>query len=296
MKKFLIVVLLCMICMVLGFSIYLNSRLISDVKLDKFEPFSPNNLLLQEEPIFKISTHIPTIEAASAFYPFAGNLVQKVYDEASYSNEHLKLVSTSEAYQHMVSGNVDIIISTMPSDEQKKMIQDAPVSLEMIPLFKEPLVVYVNQKNNVNKLSISQIQDMYQNELSWKSCGGSDEIVQTYQLEKNNGSQTCFETIVKDTLLSSTHHEIVTMPQIIDKVGEDENGIGYAFDSYFSKMHINRKVKKIAVEGKLPQEEEYPLLFEVFFIYRTDNPNENIPKLVSYLQSEEGREFLKRAK
>lgn len=39
-------------------------------------------------------------------------------------------------------------------------------------------------------------------------------------------------------------------------------------------------------------EKDYPLLFEVYLIYRKDNTNENIPKIVNWLETEEGKEFI----
>lgn len=35
----------------------------------------------------------------------------------------------------------------------------------------------------------------------------------------------------------------------------------------------------------------YPLLFEVYFIYRIDNHNENIFKILDCLETEKGKEF-----
>ena len=172
------------------------------------------------------------IEAASAFYPFTSNLMQNIYGQ----EDMVKLVSTSQAYSDIIGGKTDIIILTAPSVEQKQMIQNSNVSLEYKVLYYEPLVIYLNIGNSIDNLSIEQIQDIYySNNTNWN----------TYQLEKNNGSQTCFESIVKNNELGKNHYEIKTMPQIIDRVAEDKKGIGYAFNSYYSKMHPNNKTKII---------------------------------------------------
>lgn len=216
-----------------------------------------------------INTHNKIkIEAASAFYPFTCNLMKKTYG----NDNMVKMVSTSQAYNDIINKKANIIISTAPSEEQKNMIQKSNISLKYITLYNEPLAIFVNKNNNIDNLSIEQIQNIYyENNSNWN----------TYQLEKNNGSQTCFESIVKNNHLGNNHYEINTMPKIIDEVALDNNGIGYAFYSYYSKMHINNNTKIINVNGKKISDTDYPLLFEVYLIYRTDdNKNEENINLI----------------
>lgn len=281
MKKSLIWLLVIFIATFLLFYVY---TIFNNQDISMFEPFSKNNVLFKQEQSIKIKNDLPKIEAASAFYPFAANLVQNIYSKDSYSKGLLQMVSTSQAFTDIISGKTDIIIATEPSDEQKETIKESNVNLEFKTIYLEPLVILLNNDNNIDNLSIEQIQQIYYgNNLNWN----------TYQLEKNNGSQTCFESIVKNNELDKNHYEINTMPKIIDKIAVDKNGIGYAFYSYYSKMHINNKAKIINVNNKEIKDADYPLLFEVYLIYRTDNNNENISKMVNWLETEEGQEFIK---
>ena len=222
------------------------------------------------------------IEAASAFYPFSVELVQEVYSEDEFSEGLLKMVSTSQAYEDIITGKTDIIIASEPSDEQKKMIKKSGVNLEFKSLYLEPLAILINNENNIDNLSIDQIQQIYYEDNStWN----------TYQLERNNGSQTCFESIVKNNKLGNNHYEIKTMPKIVDEIALDKKGIGYAFYSYYSEMHTNNSAKIINVNGNSIYDKDYPLLFEVFLIYRKDNNNENILKIVNWIEKTEGQEL-----
>lgn len=262
-----------------------NSMVMSEIK--KYEPFSPNNVLLNEKQSFQIKEKLPKIEAASAFYPFAANLVQNIYDENKYSKEFFQMVSTNQAFEDITSGKADIIIATKPSEEQIKMIEKSNANLKFEILYLEPLAILVNGKNSIDNLTIEQIQKIYnENDYTWN----------TYQLEKNNGSQTCFEKIVKDNELGNNHYEINTMPKIIDKIAKDKKGIGYSFYSYCPKMHIKDNVKIINVEEKNIKDEDYPLLYEVYLIYKIDSKNENIPKIANWLKSQEGKEFINKIK
>ena len=224
--------------------------------------------------LFKRSQTIK-IDAASAFYPFTTNLMENYKDKTK-----IKLVSTSEAFNNLIKGKTDIIIATKPSDDQKELIENSNISLEYIKLYLEPLVIYVNKDNSINNLTIEDIKSIYYSDKdNWNS----------YQLQKNNGSQTCFESIVKNNKINNRHIEIKTMPEIIDRVGEDKNGIGYAFNSYYSKMHINKNTKIINVDDKNISDKDYPLLFEVYLIFRADTKNNKVINLINWLNTPKGK-------
>lgn len=213
------------------------------------------------------------VEAASAFFPLSQEILSS--QDLKYN---VKMKSTNEVYEDIIKGKTDIIIATKPSEEQKEMIKKSNVDLEFKTIYLEPLVILLNKKNSIDDLSIEQIQEIYYNSNSdWN----------TYQLEKNNGSQTCFESIVNDNKLEKNHYEIKTMPTIIDKIAVDEKGIGYSFYSYYSKMHISNDTKIISVNNKKINEKDYPLLFEVYLIYRVDNTNENVSKIINWLETGE---------
>lgn len=118
-KKILIILLaLIIILLICEFYLYLEmtykKNMVIETNLEKFEPFSKNNILKKYEVDIKLQKELPRIKAASAFYPFAANFVQNLYNEDSYSKEVLQLVSTSQAFKDIISGKADIIIATEP--------------------------------------------------------------------------------------------------------------------------------------------------------------------------------------
>lgn len=71
---------------------------------------------------------------------------------------------------------------------------------------------------------------------------------------------------------------------------------GYAFNAYYQKLHKREKAKIINVENKSYLDSDYPLLFNVYLIYRKDNINENIEKMIEWLKTEEGKQFINEIK
>lgn len=257
----------------------LNFKKLSGFKLS----FINNSISFTIGVIILFNTNVNfNIEVASAFYPMSQEMLS--LQDFKYN---VKMKSTNEVYEDIINGNADIVIATKPSDEQEEMIKKSNIELEFKTIYKEPLIILINKDIGIDNLSIEQIQDIYYgNNSNWN----------TYQLEKNNGSQTCFESIVKNNIIYKNHYEIHTMPEIIDRVAEDKYGIGYAFNSYYSRISPNNNTKDIRVNEKSIEDSDYPLLFEVYLIYRTDNNNENICKIVNWLETEECQEFVKNIK
>jgi|GEM_PF-830772 putative periplasmic phosphate-binding protein len=259
----------------------LNFKKISGYKLS----FINNSISFTIGLIIAILLNIKVnfnIEAASAFYPISQEMLSS--QDFKYN---IKMKSTNEVYEDIINGSADVIIATKPSDEQDRMIKKSNIELEFKTIYKEPLVILLNKDNSIDNLNIEQIQDIYY---------GNSSNMNTYQLEKNNGSQTCFESIVKNNIINRNHYEIHSMPEIIDRVAKDKNGIGYAFNSYYSIMHPNNKTKAIRVNEKSVEDSDYPLLFEVYMVYRKNSTNENIPKIINWLEKEKYQEFVKNIK
>lgn len=257
------------------------------IHLNDFQPFLTQTL--QDSYNHIIKENLPTIDASVAFYPLASKIVETIYSSESYTNE-LNWVSTADAYKNIISGKVDAVIVSEPSKDQIELIKNSNRNLKLVPFTKEALVFYVNTKNDINTLTVEEIQKIYLGEYS--------EDITTYQLEKNNGSQTCFENIVENNTIDENHIEIKDMVTIIEKVVYDKNGIAYAFNSFYTKVCNSSKLKLISINGVEPTKEnilteKYPLLYDVYFIYDEENLNPNLNIIEDWILSEKGQEFIK---
>ena len=270
----------------------INNNQDNFIDLKKFEPFNKDSIIEKYETEFKIKDNYPRIDAASAFYILGSYLVEATCDE-SYYNDNLKLVSTKEAYEDLINEKVELVIATAPSDSQKELIEKSGTKLEFVKIADEKLVFYINKNNSVLSLNTDDIKHIYTENEKWNKYNSYDKDIVTYQLKKGNGSQTCFESLVKDNKIDENHKEIEYMEEIIDSVGNDECGIGYAFNSFFSHMYINEKAKKISINGIDTYSKEYPLKYDVYLIYNKNNvKNKNIAKIVKWLETDDGKDFV----
>lgn len=295
LKKKIIIIFLITILIItfvyLMYSAYKYSS-ISYINLNKYEPFNKNNEIIKIDTNFKLEDNFPKMEVASSFYPLASSIIQNICDESMYDKNKYSLVSTDDAFADILEKKADCIIVSAPSDEQKEKIRNSKVNLNFIKISQEELVFYVNNKNEINNLNIEDIKKIYEEKSNWKDYGGKNKTITTYQLEKNNGSQTAFESIVKNNTIDENHKEVIYMEDIINDVGIDKSGIGYSFKSFYTKMMENKNTKLININEKSVEDDDYPLKYDVYFIYRENCENENVKKMAEWLISEEGKEVI----
>ena len=87
------------------------------------------------------------------------------------------------------------------------------------------------------------------------------------------------------------------LKNIIDLTASDSGGIGYAFNLFCSKLYNRKSIKKIAINDVYPSKEnivsgKYPLMYNVYYIYRESNTNPNVINILNWLLSLEGQELV----
>ena len=73
--------------------------------------------------------------------------------------------------------------------------------------------------------------------------------------------------------------------------------IGFSFRYYMDGIVGNDSVKMLSLNGISPTKENiknrsYPVVTEFYAIYRADNTNENVPRLIEWILSEEGQSLI----
>jgi len=267
------------------------------VGVDDFLPFKNNSsIITSTDSTLQLNENLPIIHATTTFYPLLSAIVQSTYNQDEYNNE-LQLVSTQQAINDIKDGSANIIVATMPSNEQLDSLENC--NLEFVKIGKEPLILYVNKDNPINNLTIDDITNIYNGNINnWSKLGGKNQKITTYQLEDGNSSQTCFNNIFHNNITDKFHKKATDMCDIIIQAANNKNSIGYAFNSFYSLMCNSENLKLLNVQDIAPTQQNfenntYPLLFDVYFIYNKDVQNENINKLLDWILSEQGQSLIK---
>ena len=74
--------------------------------------------------------------------------------------------------------------------------------------------------------------------------------------------------------------------------------LGYSFRYYLSGMVQNDRVRMLDINGVSPTPENirngsYPLVAQFYIVYRADNDNPNVRRVVDFMLSEDGAELIR---
>lgn len=262
-----------------------------------------------EEPIesknlFTKDTY-PRVDGSTATIPLsediAAHLLGLSQKEVSSFIKHNK---THNAYVNLIVGNADIIFVTEPSDEELQLAKNNNIELEVIPVVKDAFVFLANVENPVESLTIKEIQDIYQGNITnWKEVGGEDTEIIAYQRPKNSGSQTSMENIVMNGLpMAEAPKEKVPaeMGELIDRVAGYDNSdkaLGYSVFFFANSMYKMDTFKLLGVNGVKPDKEtirkdEYPFT-SAYYAVINKSQSEDSParKLLNFILSDEGQKI-----
>ena len=266
------------------------------VDFDKFTPFCDTEKTYNGAII---TTSMPKINASVAFYPFASQLVESICPKEIYNGE-LNYLSTYEAYKSIIENTADVAICSETSSTQKAILDSLSGDIAIIPIAKDGLVFYVSDTNKVQELSNNELNNIYCGNISnWKELGGMNIKIRPYQLEKDvGGSEACFASLVDNELVIRKENLIAyDMKNIIDLTSRHYGGIGYAFNQFYEKMYNQKTLKKVTIDGIVPNYEnisqgKYPFMFNIYLVYRRSSQNENIIKILNWINSEEGKNLI----
>ena len=304
-KQILVLVLLVAVFAFFDLGIYLvfTKRCISDysegmqaksIELDQYLPFEEDSQVVKIDSDMKLSGDLPVVDGAAALYPVCSGMVYSLYPEESVmfdgqeflKESALQMNNTRGAYKGVVDGDVDFIICAKPSKEQLEYAEEQGVTLKMVPIGKEAFVFIVNAKNPVSDLSVEQVRGIYNGTYTnWKQLGGEREWIAALQRNEGSGSQTA--------MLSFMNGE----KMVVDYDSFLGSAIGYSFRFYVEGIVEDGGVKMLSLNGVYPNEENirndsYPIVGNIYAVYREDNENPNIPVLIDWLLSPDGQRMI----
>ncbi|MEK4285072.1 PstS family phosphate ABC transporter substrate-binding protein [Ureibacillus sp. FSL K6-0165] len=280
----------------------------AEVNIYEYMPFEENSkvVTLEEEATLQLSDSLPIMDGATALYPIYSAIAQATYPKKEYDpyNSEVMVNTTPEAYENLINGKVDMIFVNEPSQKQLQRAKEKGVELKLIPIGKEAFVFFVNQKNEVDGLTLQQIKDIYSGKITnWKELGGKNEPIRAYQRPEDSGSQTSLQSLMGDTPIMDAPRENVAsgMGEIISEVAQYrnfENAIGYTFRYYSQEMVGNNQIKLLAIDGVSPTKEtirsgEYPITGE-FYIVTAGTENPNVNKLIDWVLSPQGQQLIEK--
>jgi phosphate transport system substrate-binding protein len=166
-----------------------------------------------------------------------------------------------------------------------------------IPVAKDGVTLYLNEKNSINELTLDQIKDIYTgNTTNWSQLGGQNAKIIVYGRENSSGTYVFFrEVALKNADYTSSMQSLPGTAAVVNAVSKDVYGIGYGGAAYA------KGVKEVAIKTakgsfrpttETVKSGQYPLSRNLFW-YLQGKPSGDTKKFVDWILSPEGQEIVK---
>lgn len=268
--------------------------------------------ITEKEVIFQTSNY-PKVDAALNMQNLANAFICNFTGER-IDVSRLDYTDSQSVYKRLVDGNVDLVISQEPTQEEINYASQKGLELEYIPIVKDAFVFYVNNNNPVDNLSLEEIKKIYSSRImKWSEVGGNDANIRAFQRTENNENQKgMLKLIMNDTEISSpimkeksSIEDIET--NIISDFDNEIDSLGYSY-YYYAKMvydEFNSEtidgVKLIKINGIKPnyeniQNDTYPIITNYYVTIRKNEEAEgSVRRLRDAMLSSSGKLVAKEA-
>lgn len=216
---------------------------------------------------------------------------------------------SSVGIQAIINGTTDITnASRQIKPEEIKAAKDKGVTPKEIIVGYDGIVVAVNPKNPVGKLTIDQLADVFTGKVTnWKQVGGNDAQIVVLSRESSSGTYEFFKEHVLNKGNSKGTDNFAAgvsllnnSSQIVDQIAGNPNAIGYFGMGYATP---NIKEVKVAKDKSSPfikptvdavKTKKYSISRSLN-VYTEGEPTGDVKKYVDFMLSEKGQSILEKA-
>ena len=279
--------------------------------LSVYAPFTgEQTAVLDEAPDLTLTSDLPVIDGATAFYPIYASFAQAVFDKDAYEADpdSVRCTKTIAAYDSLIAGDVDMIFVFEPSESQRKTADDAGVELHFTPIGLEAFVFIVAESNPVDNVTSQQIRNIYSGKTSkWRTLGWKDggDII-AFRRPEGSGSETGLQKLMGDMPTAAPRplpdESLIGTDSLMKQVTVEWNGtqpaLGYSYRFFAETMYPNPDAKLLSVDGVSPTESNikngtYPFVYEFYAVTRGE-PTGNTTKLVEWITGGQGKELIEK--
>ncbi len=226
---------------------------------------------------------------------------QKEYPEVQIS---VSGGGTGVGLTALINGTVDIANASRPiKDEEIAQAQANGIDPYEIVVANDAIAVIVNPNNPVDHLTIEQVSQIYQGNITnWKEVGGEDRPIVCLSRETNSGTHVYFlETVIRmgdansKSLFSPETLLLPSSEGIIAEVRDNPNAIGYDGLGY-----VTDDVKVLALDNGagyiLPSAEtvdnnSYPIARQLY-MYTNGEPQGAVKNYIDWIRSSEAQQYV----
>lgn len=200
----------------------------------------------------------------------------------------------------LINGTTDIAASSRPikSSETEKLKERFATVGHAVPIARDGLSVYLNDKNPVKELTLAQIRDIYTGRITnWKQVGGDDAQIILYSRENSSGTYTYFkDNVLLGKDFAPRAQTLQGTAAVVNAVARDANGIGYGGAAYAKGIRFAAVKKDANSPAVLPslatvRSGQYPISRFLYFYTRV-KPAKEMKAFLDWATGPQGQELV----
>jgi phosphate transport system substrate-binding protein len=200
----------------------------------------------------------------------------------------------------LINGTTEIAAASRPmrTSEIDKLKNRFATRGAEIPIARDGLAVYLNERNPVRELTLDQIAGIYTGRFTnWKDVGGNDAPIVLYSRENSSGTYVYFkDNVLRGKDFSSRAQTLQGTAAVVNAVGKDANGIGYGGAAYAKGIRFAGVKKDANSPAYVPSLEtvrsgQYPISRYLYFYLRSA-PKGDAKKFLDFVLSPAGQNLI----
>jgi phosphate transport system substrate-binding protein len=221
-----------------------------------------------------------TIQGSTTMVPLLQQLAI-AYGQNQEAPVDIEATGSIKGLKALINKETHIACSSVPvSDEIIAQALKNNVHIKAFPVCRDKIIAIVNTTNSVDKLSKSQLKELFTGRVSnWSSLGGQNAPVNIILRKKSSGThQVWADKVLNGIPFIATNDMTGSNSGVLAKVAENENAIGY-----ISAAYLNNEVKQVRLTES---EKDSPIDRTLFLYVDKNNFTKNIKAFISFLYSE----------
>lgn len=207
------------------------------------------------------------IDGSTSMEKVIGYLSEVYMEENPHITVTYNPTGSGAGIQAVRQGRCDIGLSSRDlKEEEAEGLHAAVVAIDGI-------AVIVNPQNPVSDLSLDQVEDMFEGEITnWKEVGGNDGPIVLIGREASSGTRDGFESATDTEDECNYTQELTSNGDVVQTVASNPNAIGYA-----SLESVKDTVSMLKIEGVAPtiesiQTGDYQIQRKFILITKAESP------------------------
>jgi phosphate transport system substrate-binding protein len=241
--------------------------------------------LINCSPLYHRKTEIVRIKGSDTMLILATRWAEEYMKLHPNISVYVDGGGTEKGVEALIKGKADICTASRPLRAQEARLLAEKYRYIGIGhlVAKDALSVYLNPENPVQNLSLKQLQQIFQAEITnWSQVDGNNDPILVLIRSPNSGTYLYFKEHVLEGESYSQFAQIMpTTTAVVKAVTENREAIGYGGIAYGQNV-FHCKINGVAPTKENVRNDTYPII-RYLYLYTTNTPRGEVKSFIDWV-------------